>query len=80
MLPKVACIGTGMGTNSGCSTGTSIPHGKNRLSMYIVQSAPYVEPKVSDDESSIWHIASGTFLRNKSIEKEYSTPKLCTKK
>lgn len=51
-----------------CSNGTSLPQGKNRLSMYIVQSAPYVEPKVADDETNIWHVASGTFLRNKSLE------------
>lgn len=36
--------------------------------MYVIDQTPYVDPKVSHDESNIWKVASGTFLRDKSFE------------
>jgi len=51
-----------------CSLGTVIPHGKYQLSMYIIDSSPYVESHVSDEETNIWKVASGHFLRSKTFE------------
>lgn len=36
--------------------------------MYVIERTPYVDPKASSDETNIWKVASGTFLRDKSFE------------
>jgi len=51
-----------------CSSGTSLPNGKTRLSMYILSATPYVESNVDENESNIWKVASQSFLRTKTME------------
>jgi len=51
-----------------CSKGTTLPNGKSQLSMYVIERTPYVDPKAPAEETNIWKVASGTFLRDKSFE------------
>jgi len=51
-----------------CSTGTILPNGKHKLNMYILDSTPYIEQTVDGEESNIWKVASGSFLRTKTFE------------
>eukprot|EP01101_Sappina_pedata_P003813 TRINITY_DN1537_c0_g1_i1.p2 TRINITY_DN1537_c0_g1~~TRINITY_DN1537_c0_g1_i1.p2 ORF type:complete len:781 (+),score=410.62 TRINITY_DN1537_c0_g1_i1:98-2440(+) len=47
------------------SGGTAIPNGKNHLGIYICDSQNYAQPGDHENETDIWKVASGVFLRDK---------------
>lgn len=50
------------------SQGTASPTSNQKLAIYIVSTHHFVEPDVSEDETDIWKVATGNFLREKSFQ------------
>jgi glutamate dehydrogenase len=48
------------------SEGTASPTSSQRIALYLVDNYPFVNAKASEDESDLWKVATGVFLRDKS--------------
>ena len=48
------------------SEGTASPTSSQRIALYLVDNYPYVNGKAAENESDLWKVATGVFLRDKS--------------
>jgi glutamate dehydrogenase len=65
--PGIVAKGQGLSAKMFLSAGTAGPNSSVRLTLHVVGAQSYVNPESSSNETDIWKVASGVFLREKSF-------------
>eukprot|EP01118_Nematostelium_gracile_P018885 TRINITY_DN8552_c0_g2_i1.p1 TRINITY_DN8552_c0_g2~~TRINITY_DN8552_c0_g2_i1.p1 ORF type:complete len:166 (+),score=35.19 TRINITY_DN8552_c0_g2_i1:50-499(+) len=57
------------------SKGTAIPNGTMHVGLYIFDTCDYIEKNPDPNETSVWKLATGVFLRDKNSNDQREIPR-----